>query len=153
MKTRTIGLVAAGMLFASTSAVAQEHWTEGPVWECDAYQTNPGQFDNYLNWIRKHVEPQQAEAKKQGLILDRKTFYKTPRDENDYDILFCTLYPSYGKALDYSKGVEDKADAIAAAHWATADEDKQREMTAPRLEMRTFMGTSYHREVTLRPAK
>lgn len=153
MQTKAIGLMAAGFLFASTSAVAQEHWVEGPVWECSAYRTNPGQFDTYLNWIRKHSEPINAEAKKQGLILDFKTFVKAPQNANDHDVLFCTLYSSYGKALDYNQGDDDKFDAISAAHWATTDEDKQAEMANPRLEMRKFLGTSYDREVTLRPAK
>lgn len=153
MKTRIIGLVAAGMAFATLSAVAQEHWTEGPVWECSAYRTKPDMFDTYIKWIRAHSEPINVEAKKQGLIVDFKTFLHTTEDENDYDVLFCTLYSSFGKALDYNKGDDEKFDAISAAHWATADEDKQRESAAPRLEMRTYMGTSYHREVTLRPAK
>lgn len=153
MNSKAIGLVAAGLLLSSGSAVAQEHWTEGPVWQCDAFRTAPGQFDNYLNYIRKSVEPLNEEAKKQGLILDYKSFLHTPGDQNDHDILFCTLFPSFAKALDYSQADEDKFDAIAAKHYSTADEEKQREMIAPRLEMRTFMGTSYHREVTLRPAK
>jgi hypothetical protein len=68
-------------------------------------------------------------------------------------VLFCTLFSNYGKALDYSKENEDKADAISAAHFQTADEDKQAEMIKPRLDMRTFLGTTYVREVTLRPAK
>jgi hypothetical protein len=150
MKTINCGLVAAAMLLASFAAVAQEHWTEGPVWECSAYRTEPGQFDTYLKWIRAHAEIINQEAKKQGLILDYKTFIHTPSDEHDYDVLFCTLHSSFGKALDYNKGDDDKFDAISAAHWATPDEDKQQEMNAPRLKMRTAMGTSYHREVTLR---
>jgi hypothetical protein len=151
MKSKAIGLLAAGLLFASTSAVAQEHWTEGPVWECGAYRVNPGMFDTYIEWIRAHSEPINAEAKKQGLILDYKTFIKTRDNENDYDVLFCTLYSSFGKALDFNKGEDDKYEAIAAAHWATGDNAKQREMAAPRLDMRTYVGTSYHREVTMRP--
>lgn len=150
MKMTAIGLLAAGLL-ASGAAVAQEHWTEGPVWECSAYRTNPGMFDTYLKWIRSHSEPINEEAKKQGLIIDYKAFVKPPRDENDYDVLFCTLYSSFGQALDYNKGDDDKFDKISAAHWATADEDKQREQSAPRLEMRRFLGTSYVREVNLRP--
>ena len=150
MKTKSIGLLAAAMLCVSGSAVAQEHWTEGPVWECSAYRTEPGQFDTYLKWIRAHAEIINQEAKKQGLIIDYKTYIHTPGDEHDYDVLFCTLYSSFGKALDYNKGDDDKFDAISSAHWATADEDKQQEMNAPRLKMRTYMGTSYHREVTLR---
>ncbi len=152
MKMRIIGLAAAGMLFASVSAVTQEHWTEGPVWACEAYRTSPGQFNAYLRYIRAEVEPQNIEAKKQGLILDYKTFVKDPHDANDYDVLFCTLYPSYGKALDYNKADDEKAEAIAAAHFKTADEDKQAELIKHRLAMRTFLGTTYVREVTLRPA-
>lgn len=152
MRTMTIGLLAAGTLCAS-AAIAQEHWTEGPAWQCDAYRTSPGQFDNYLEYIRSQVEPQNIEAKKQGLILDYKTFVKAPSDPNDYDILFCTLYPNFAKALDYNKGDDDKAKAISAAHFATPDEDKQQEMIKPRLDMRTYLGTTYVREVTLRPAK
>jgi hypothetical protein len=150
MKMTAIGLLAAGLL-ASGAAVAQEHWTEGPVWECSAYRTNPGMFDTYLKWIRSHSEPINEEAKKQGLIIDYKAFVKPPRDENDYDVLFCTLYSSFGQALDYNKGDDEKFDKISAAHWATADEDKQREQSAPRLEMRRFLGTTYVREVNLRP--
>ncbi len=153
MKLKAIGLLAAGLLFVTGSAVAQEHWTEGPVWECSAYRVNPGMFDTYMEWIRAHAEPINIEAKKQGLILDFKTFIKTRDNENDYDVLFCTLYSSFGKALDYNKGDDDKFDAIAAAHWATGDNAKQREMAAPRLSMRTYVGTSYHREVMLRPMK
>ncbi len=153
MKMKRIGLLAAALALTSVSAVAQEHWTEGPVWECEAYRTSPGQFDAYLKYIRTTVEPQNIEAKKQGLILDYKTFVKPPHDANDYDVLFCTLYPDFAKALDYNKEADDKADAISAAHFATPDEDKQQEMMKPRLDMRTYLGTTYVREVNLRPAK
>jgi hypothetical protein len=153
MKLKTAGLVAAAMAFVSAPAAAQEHWTEGPVWECGAYRTNPGQFDTYIKWIRAHSEPINAEAKKQGLIIDYRTFIHTPRDQNDYDVLFCTLHSNFGKALDYSKDSEDKGDAISAAHWGTPDNTKQAELASSRLAMRTFMGTSYHREVTLRAAE
>ena len=153
MKMKRIGLAAAALALTSVSAVAQEHWTEGPVWECSSYRTNPGQYDTYLKFIRAHSEVINAEAKKQGLILDYKTFVKPPRDANDYDVLFCTLYPNFARALDFSQGDEDKFDAISAAHWATADEDKQQELSSPRLEMRKYLGTEYVREVTLRPAK
>lgn len=153
MKSKIIGLAAASLLWTSGAAVAQEHWTEGPVWECSAYQVNPGMFDTYINWIRAHSEPINAEAKKQGLIVDYKAFVKTRDNESDYDVLFCTLHSSFGKALDYNKGDDDKFDAISAAHWKTADDDKQVEMAAPRLEMRKYLGTTYHREVMLRPAK
>jgi len=151
MKSKLFGLLAACALLTPAISQAQEHWNEGPVWACSSYRTAPGMFDTYIKWIRAHSEPQNAESKKQGLILDYKTFVKAPHDPNDYDVLFCTLFSSYGKALDYNKGDEDKADAISAAHWATADTDKQTQMSSPRLEMRTYLGTEYVREVMLKP--
>ena len=153
MKLKTVGLVAAAMAFVSVPAAAQEHWTEGPVWQCDAYRTNPGMFDAYLKYIRTHVEPMDAEAKKQGLILDYKTFVKVPSDPNDYDVMFCTAFSNFGAALDFNKANDEKFEAISAAHWSTPDEDKQTEMIKPRLDMRKFVGTSFIREVTLRPAE
>src|SRR5262245_3908279 len=62
MKTKRIGLAAAVLACASVPAVAQEHWTEGPVWACEAYRTSPGQFDAYLKYIRTNVEPQNIES-------------------------------------------------------------------------------------------
>ena len=153
MKMKRIGLLAAAMALVSVSAAAQEHWTEGPVWECSSYRTNPGMFDTYIKYIRAHVEPMDAEAKKQGLIVDYKTFVKPPSGPDDYDVMFCTAFANFGKALDYNKGDDDKFKAIAAAHWSTADEDKQADLTKPRLDMRRFLGSTYIREVTLRPAE
>jgi hypothetical protein len=150
MKSRIFGLLAACALLTPALSQAQEHWSEGPVWVCGAYQTNPGQFDNYMKWLRTHFAVTNAEDKKQGLILDYKVYVKSPRDENDYDVLICRLHSSYGKALDYNQADEDKSDAINAAHWKTTNQDEQTSMSAPRLEMRKFMGTSYHREVNLR---
>lgn len=152
MKMKRIGLAAAVLACISVSAVAQEHWSEGPVWECSAYRTNPGQFDNYMSWLRSHALVTSNEAKKQGLILDNKVYVQTPRDANDYDVLICNLHASFGKALDFSQEDEDKSDAITAAHWGTPSSSEQLAKTSPRLEMRTFMGTSYLREVNLRPA-
>jgi hypothetical protein len=152
MKSSIFGLLAAGFLLTPVLSQAQEeHWNEGPVWACGSYRTAPGMFDTYMKWIRSHAEVTNAEAKKQGLILDYRTFVKDPVDPNDYDVLFCTLYSSYGKALDYNKVDDDKLEAIAAKHWATSDEDKQTEMASSRLEMRKYLGTTYVREVTLKP--
>ena len=150
MNKRT-GFVAAALAWVAAPALAQEHWTEGPVWECASYRTNPGMFDTYMKYIRAHAIPVYEEMKKAGLVLDYKTFVKSPSSPEDWDFMICSAYESYGRALDYSKADEDQADAISAKHWATADEDKQEQLASPRLELRQFLGTSYFREVTMRP--
>lgn len=144
-------LVVAGSAFA-VPAIAQDHWTEGPVWQIDYYRTKPGKFDDYLKYLRSSVAPQTAEAKKQGLILDSKMFVNpSPANEKDWNIAFATLHANFGKALDYNAQDDAKSKAIAEKAYKTRDEDKQREMTAPRFGWRDYIRTSYVREVTLKP--
>jgi hypothetical protein len=133
-------------------AVAQEHWTEGPVWNIEFYRTTPGHFDDYLKYLRQNFLPQLEESKKQGLILDQKIFVKDPTGPSDWDIAFATLYKNMA-ALDYSAELDKKSKAIAEKHFKTADEDKQREMIKPRLDWRTFLGTQLVREVSLKPMR
>jgi hypothetical protein len=138
-------LVAVGVGFA------QEHFTEGPVWEVSFYRTTPGHFDDYMKFLRENFLPTSMEAKKQGLILDFKVYVKTPTGPQDWDVAVAELYSSFGKAMDYSKADEDKMKAIEAMHYKTQDEKKQREMTDMRFNLRTYLGTNYVREVNLKP--
>jgi hypothetical protein len=130
---------------------AQEHWTEGPVWQISFYRTKQGHFDDYLKYLRTNYLPQAADRKKEALILDTKIFVKNPTSPSDWDVGIATLYPSYAKALDYSKEDDDKDKAISANHFKTDDEKKQQDTIAPRFEMRDFVGSDIVREVNLRP--
>ena len=149
---RFIGFIAiVCCAFLSSSGYAQEHWTEGPVRQVGLYRTKPGQFDEYMKYLRANFLPLSEEAKKQGLIVDFKVMVKTPHDSNDWDVAIVTLHKSYGAALDFNQGDDDKRKAIQSKHYKTPDENKQREMAAKRLDMRTFIGTNFVREVNLRP--
>lgn len=150
MRIKTM-LLAVGCLAVAGAASAQDHWTEGPVWACGAYRVKQGQEDNYMRYLRQNFTATNAEAKKQGLILDYKVFVQTPSRPDDWNIMLCSQFPSYGKAMDYNAEADQKMKAIQAQHWKTTDEQKQREMSAKRFEMRDFLGTSYIREVTLKP--
>jgi hypothetical protein len=66
MNKLAVFALVSGCAFALPS-VAQEHWTEGPVWQIDYYRTKPGKFDDYLKYLRSSVMPQTAELKNQGL--------------------------------------------------------------------------------------
>lgn len=133
------------------TALTQEHFTEGPVWACAAYRTKEGQTDNYMKYLREHLLPTAIERKAQGLVVDTKVFVQPPSRPDDWDVAICTLHSSFGKALDYNAADEQKADAIQEAHWKTKDQEQIRTMSAKRFELRTFLGVSYDREVTLKP--
>ncbi len=149
---RRLLVVAAVIALAGVApATAQEHWTEGPVWECSAYRTLPGQFDNYMKYLRKNVAGIRAEAKAQGMVVDDRVFIQAPRDPNDWDVMFCTAYSNGSAALDYNPEMEEKWRAIAAKHLKTSDEDEMEKMAEPRFEMRRYLGTNLMREVELKP--
>jgi len=152
MRSRAVSAMVGLSLLLGGVAVAQEHWTEGPVWNIEFYRTTPGHFDDYLKYLRQNFLPQLEESKKQGLILDQKVFVKDPTGPSDWDIAFATLYKNMA-ALDYSAELDKKSKAIAEKHFKTADEDKQREMIKPRLDWRTFLGTQLVREVSLKPMR
>ena len=108
-------------------------------------------FDEYLEYLRQNFLPQNQEAKKTGLILDQKILLHVPANPTEPDVLLCTLHRNFAKALDYNATDDAKGKEIAARHWKTADEQKQRDMSASRLELRDFLGTGYWREVNLKP--
>ena len=140
-------------LVLGTQVQAQEHWTEGPVWEVNYYRTKPGKFDDYLKFLRRNFAKISAEQKKAGLILDAKVLLQTNNaGPNDWDIAIAYLYPSFAKALDFNKADFDKAEEIATKHYAETDRDKRTAANdAARLPNRDYIGTRYLREVTLKP--
>lgn len=144
-------LAAVVSCLAAPMALAQEHFTEGPVWECSGYRTKQGHFDDYMKYLRQNFIPQSQEAKKAGLIRDQKVYLQVPTNPTEPDVVICTLHASFGKALDYDATDDTKAKDIAAKHYKTADEQKQRDTASKRFEFRDFLGTSYYREVNLKP--
>src|SRR5215475_12107176 len=62
-------LAVAGML-------AQEHYTEGPIWRIQLIRVKPTQMDAYLSSLRQSTKPFLEEEKKQGLVTDYKVFLK-----------------------------------------------------------------------------
>ena len=85
------------------------------------------------------------------MILDSKTFLNWPEGPDDWNIAFAVLYRTAAEAMDYNKDWEDRTKAIAAKQDKTENEDKQREIIKPRLEMRRYLGTRILREITLKP--
>jgi hypothetical protein len=151
MRTFKIFLLPMFFLILISSNFAQEHYTEGNVRVVNYYRTNPGKFDDYMKYLRENFLPVQEEAKKQGLILGYSILLNNPTGPDDWDVAVVYIYKSYGDALDYNQGNEDKMKDIQASHYMTKDQDKITNMMSKRLEMRRFLGVKYVREVFLKP--
>jgi hypothetical protein len=141
------------LVLFSAGAFAQEHYTEGNVRVVNFFKTKPGQFDNYMEYLRANYLPTQEEAKKQGLIVGYSVMLSNPTNEDDWDVAIATLHKSFGDALDYNQSDDDKMQKIQENHYKTSDQEKMDEMTSKRFDMRTYIGTRYLREVNLKPLK
>lgn len=138
------------MIAYSSTSFAQEHYTINNVRVVSFYRTEPGQFDNYMKYLRANVLPQQEEAKKQGLILDYYILINTPTTQDDWDVAVANVFKNFGDALDFDQSKEDKVNEIAAKHFKIKDQDKISDLISTRFEMRKFMGTKYFSGVTLK---
>src|SRR5437763_12607755 len=64
------------LLLFVTAAVAQEHYTEGPVWRVTMVRVKHAQMDAYLTSLRQATKPLLEEEKRKGAIDDYKIFLK-----------------------------------------------------------------------------
>src|SRR5207249_9464858 len=100
-----LGLV----LFFTLQAFAQEHFTEGPVWQVTLIRIKPNQQDAYLTSLRERSKPLLDELKRQGLIMDYKVYFNTTKhDPQDWDLALAQEFKNFG-ALD---GLTAKEEAI-----------------------------------------
>src|ERR1700688_171523 len=112
--SRTIRFVAcaatAGLTLSSMAVMADDHaFTEGPVVNVSAIRTEPGKFNDYMNWLDKVWKAEQEAGKKMGDVLSYRVVTVEPRGENDPDLYLVITYKNWA-TLD---GATAKADAIS----------------------------------------
>jgi hypothetical protein len=88
------------MFLLAPALLAQEHYTEGPIWRVQLIRVKPTQMDAYLTSLQQSTKPLVEEQKKQGIILDYKVFLKqTKNSPEDWDICVAVEYKNYA-AMD-----------------------------------------------------
>src|SRR5258708_2792736 len=60
------------LLLLAPAVLAQEHYTEGPVWRVSLIRVKPTQMDAYLTSLRQSSKPLLEEQKRQGTIVEYK---------------------------------------------------------------------------------
>jgi len=101
--------LAAFLLLVTPALLAQEHYTQGPVWRIQLIRVKPTHMDAYLTSLRQSTKPVIEEEKRQGLIMDYKVFLKeTKNNPEDWDICVAVEYKNYA-AMD---GLAAKGEAV-----------------------------------------
>ena len=113
---RLLPVVAVLLLsMCAVQALAQEHYTEGPVWRCSLVRVNEGKMDAYLGSLRANSKPLIDQEKKDGLIMDYKIFLKeTKENEKDWDIAVCILYKNHAAMDGLAAKVEAARDKVSS---------------------------------------
>jgi hypothetical protein len=97
------------VLLLAPSLFAQEHYTEGPVWNVSLVHVKPTHMDEYLASLRQSTKPLLDEQRRQGLIVNYKIFLKeTQNSPQDWDICLAVEYKNHA-ALD---GLAAKAETV-----------------------------------------
>jgi hypothetical protein len=106
---KTIFRLAAFLLLLAPAVLAQEHYTEGPVWRVSLVRVKPTQMDAYLTSLRKASKPILDQQKQDGTIMDYKFFLKeTKSNPEDWDVCLAIEYKNHA-ALD---GLAAKAEMV-----------------------------------------
>jgi hypothetical protein len=144
MKKHAALLLGLVLLFA-LQAFAQEHYTEGPIWQVTLIRVKPTSFDAYLTSLRANSKTIYDEMKKEGAILDYKVFLNTTKhDPQDWDISIAVQYKNFA-ALD---GLTAKGEVIRDK--VLGSKQNAQQIGEKRADMREIVSVMLLREVTLK---
>ncbi len=141
---RTLWLAIAVALLAP-AVMAQEHYTEGPVWRVELIRVKPNHLDEYLASLQQASKPIIEEEKKEGLILDYKLFLKeTMNDPQDWNVCIAIQYKNHA-AMD---GLDAKTDAIEKK--ILGGQQQAQQLGEKRAEYREIVSNQLLQEITLK---
>jgi hypothetical protein len=133
------------VLLLAPALLAQEHYTEGPIWRVQLIRVKPTQMDAYLTSLRQSTKPLIEEQKKQGTIMDYKIFLKeTKNNPEDWDICVAIEYKNHA-ALD---GLAAKGEA--ARDKILGGKAQGQQLAEKRVEIREIISSELLQEIYLK---
>ncbi len=125
--------------------VAQEHYTEWPIWRVQLIRVKPNQMDGYLTSLRQSTKPLIEEEKRQGVIVDYKIFLKeTKANPEDLDIAVAIEYKNHA-AMD---GLAAKGEA--ARDKILGGKQAAQQLGEKRSEIREIVSSDLMQEIFLK---
>jgi len=137
--------LAIALLILVPVMVAQEHYTEGPIWRVQLIRVKPNQLDAYLSSLRQSTKPLIEEEKRQGVIVDYKVFLKeTKANPEDWDIAVAIEFKNHA-AMD---GLAAKGEA--ARDKILGGKQAAQQLGEKRSEIREIISSDLMQEIFLK---
>jgi len=145
MKKFSLLMLVFWFCFLGTQAIAQEHFTPGPVWRVILIDIKPGKFDEFMTDLRRNFKPINEEYKKQGIIVDYLVHLKTTIDEpGDWDVALAVQYKNFATLDDLGA----RTDPITLKHYGSRE--ARQAAGAKRTELGTTVASFLMRQIALK---
>jgi len=142
---KTIYRLAAFLLLLAPAVLAQEHYTERPVWRVSLVRVKPTQMDAYLTSLRQSSKPVLEEQKKNGTIMDYKLFLKeTKNNPEDWDVCLAIEYKNHA-AMD---GLAAKGEMVRDK--ILGGKQPAQQLSEKRAEIRELVSSELLQEIILK---
>jgi hypothetical protein len=142
---KTIYRLVAFLLLLAPAVLAQEHYTEGPVWRVSLIRVKPTSMDAYLTSLRQSSKPILDEEKRQGTIMDYKFFLKeTKSNPQDWDLCLAVEYKNHA-AMD---GLAAKGEMLRDK--IIGGKQPAQQLSEKRAEIREVISSDLLQEIVLK---
>lgn len=132
-------------LLVAPALLAQEHYTEGPVWRTSLIRVKPTAMDAYLTTLQQSTKPFLEEEKRSGMIVDYKIFLKeTKNGPDDWDICLAIEYKNHAAMDGLSAKGEMVRDKILGG------KQQAQQLSEKRAEIRETVSSDLLQEIFLK---
>ena len=140
-----IGAAALASALGATPAYAQDSsYKFGPMWTAARIDVEDGQLENYMDWLMKVWEDNQAYSKAQGWLLDYHVIQSVNTRDGEPDLILITRFADYPSSAETERRTKILNDRQKLdAHSAAAK-------SGERVKMRRQMGSVLYRELIKR---
>jgi len=142
---KTICRVAAFLLLLAPALLAQEHYTEGPVWRVSLVRVKPTQMDAYLTSLQQSSKPILEQEKRDGTIMDYKLFIKeTKHSPEDWDVCLAVEYKNHAAMDGFTAKAEMVRDKILGG------KQPAQQLSEKRADIRELVSSELMQEIILK---
>ena len=145
MRNRILALAGLACCALSTPAISQQSsYKPGPLWTAARIDVEDGQFENYMDWLMKVWESNQAFAKSQGWILNYHILDSVNPRDGEPDLILITSFADFPSAAEI-----ERRTAIMNQRM-NQDDHSADAASGQRNKMRRQMGSVLYRELLKR---
>jgi hypothetical protein len=142
---KTIYRLVAFLLLLAPALLAQEHYTEGPVWRVSLVRVKPTAMDAYLTSLRQSSKPVLDQEKRDGTIMDYKFFLKeTKANPEDWDVCLAIEYKNHAAMDGFAAKAELVRDKVIGG------KQPAQQLTEKRAEIRELISSELLQEIILK---